>query len=75
MSNLHYPAIEIRHEPDGELLFFCASPTFKQEDVVEAVKNILRGSNNFSIRGVETSKTHFGFNNKIDIHRDYIGKT
>ena len=68
----HYPAIEIRHEPDGELYAFLRSPTFDDEQLMILIKEVLKGSNNFSIRGVEISKSHFNFQNKIEIHRDYI---
>lgn len=67
----HYPAIEIRHEPDGELYAFLRSPTFDDEQLLILIKECLKGSNNFSIRGVETSKTHHGFINNLEIHRGF----
>jgi len=67
----HYPAIEIRHEPDGELYAFLKSPTFDDEQLMILIKEVLKGSNNFSICGVETSKTHSCFDNTLEIHRNY----
>lgn len=67
----HYSAIEIRHEPDGELYAFLKSPTFNDEQLIILIKEILKASNNFSVRGVQTSKDHISFTNKIEIHRGY----
>ena len=66
----HYPAIEIRHEPDGELYAYLKSPQFGTEDLMKLIEQILNGSNNFSVRGVETLKSHNNFHNDIRIHRN-----
>lgn len=52
MTKLFFPAIVIRHEPDGELLFFGTSEIFQQEDVNQIIERLLKTSNNFSVRGV-----------------------
>ena len=75
MTELHYDAIAIRHEPDGELLAFFKSPQFEQEDIVNAVGKILKFSNNFSINGVHTNKKHISFDNNLKIHRDLTSPT
>lgn len=69
MTKLHYEAIEIRHEPDGKLIAFISSPPFEQQTVVNLIARILQGSNNFSVRGVNTSQTHTNFDNLIEIWR------
>lgn len=66
----HYSAIEIRHEPDGELYAYLKSPTFGTKDLMKLIEHVLNGSNNFSVRGVETSKTHNNFHNDIRIYRN-----
>ncbi len=68
-EGLHHDAVEIRHEPDGHLLAVFMSPEFKQADIVDAVRKLLKGSNNFSIRGIHTLETHISFDNNIKIMR------
>lgn len=70
MTILYHDAIEIRHEPDGHLLAVFMSPEFNQEDIVDAIRKILKGSNNFSIRGIHTKETHTSYVNNIKIRRD-----
>ena len=73
MTKTYYPAIEVRHEPDGELIAFFGE-YFDQEDLIIHLTRILQGTNNFSVRGVENSISHVNFNNHIKIHRD-LAKT
>lgn len=70
VDSLHYNGVEIRHEPDGELLAVLTSPTFNQSDVIEALRRIIKDSNNFSVRGIHTYESHVSFNNVIKIHRN-----
>lgn len=70
MTSLNYDAIEIRHEPDGDLLAVFTGPTFDQEDIIGVLKKVLRMSNNFSVRGVHTLETHVSYDNNIKIRRD-----
>ncbi len=70
MGELYYDGIEIRHEPDGELLFFGSKPIFDQDDVLNIIKNIMKSSNNFSVKGVHKLKTHTNFDNTLEIYRN-----